>query len=140
MNKIKIYLGGTCGNSKWREELILLLDKDIIYKNPVVDKWEYNENIKNEKKRQMDECDYLVYVITPKQTGFTAIASAVDYSNKVPKKIIFCVLYEYENEKFEGHKLESIKSVLDIIEENNCKIFESLDQIADFLNNNVKLY
>ncbi len=132
---IKINLGGTCGNSKWRNILIPMLSDNIIYRNSVVDNWKYTEEEKNNKKLQMKECDYLVYVITPKQTGFSAIASAVDYSNKVPEKLLFCVLFDFENQKFEGHKYESIKSVIDIIKDNNCKVFDSLNSIANYLNN-----
>ena len=55
-----------------------------------------DENKELKKENDMKECDYLVYVITPKQKGFSSIASAVDYSNKVPKKVIFCILKEYE--------------------------------------------
>ena len=117
---LKINLGGTCGNSKWRNELIEKLDKKIEYRNPIVKNgtWKYNKTIKLKKENDMKECDYLVYVITPKQKGFSSIASAVDYSNKVPKKVIFCILKEYENEKFEGHQLESINYVEDIIKNN----------------------
>lgn len=134
---LKINLGGTCGNSKWRNELIEKLDKKIEYRNPVVKNgtWKYNKKIKLKKENDMRECDYLVYVITPKQKGFSSIASAVDYSNKVPKKVIFCILKEYENEKFEGHQLESINYVEDIIKNNGGLILENLDQIAEFLNN-----
>ena len=98
---LKINLGGTCGNSKWRNELIEKLNKKIEYRNPVVKNgtWKYNKTIKLKKENDMRECDYLVYVITPRQKGFSSIASAVDYSNKVPKKVIFCILKEYENEK-----------------------------------------
>ena len=134
MKNIKINLGGTCGDSKWRDILISKLNKNIIYRNPVVDNWKYTEAIKQDKKSKMNDYDFLIYVITPKQTGFSSIASAVDYSNKVPEKIIFCVLYEFENEKFEGHKLESIKAVVDIIKDNNCKIFKDLESIANYLN------
>ena len=42
---------------------------------------------------------------------------------------------EYENEKFEGHQLESINYVEDIIKNNGGLILENLDQIAEFLNN-----
>lgn len=59
----------------------------------------------------------------------------LNYSNKVPKKVIFCILKEYENEKFEGHQLESINYVEDIIKNNGGLILENLDQIAEFLNN-----
>lgn len=37
----------------------------------------------------MQSSDILLYVITPEQMGFSAIAYAVDYSNKVPHKLIF---------------------------------------------------
>ena len=40
-----------------------------------------------------------------------------------------------ENEKFEGHQLESINYVEDIIKNNGGLILENLDQIAEFLNN-----
>lgn len=133
---IKINLGGTCGNSNWRDVLISMLNKNIEYRNPVVkdENWKYNKSVKIKKELDMKECDYLLYVITPKQKGFSAIASAVDYSNKVPQKVIFCVLEEYENEKFEGHQLESIKCVKDIIKDNGGKILENLEQVAEFLN------
>ena len=75
-----INLGGTCGGNNWRNELIPLLDSRIEYIDPVVDNWKYNEEVKIEKQRRMKMCDILLYVITPAQTGFSAIASAVDYS------------------------------------------------------------
>lgn len=34
---MKVFLGGTCNGSKWREELIPLLQ--VGYFNPVVDEW-----------------------------------------------------------------------------------------------------
>lgn len=41
MNKNdKIFLGGTCAGTTWRNELIPILDKFLIkYFNPVVDDW-----------------------------------------------------------------------------------------------------
>lgn len=133
---MKINLGGTCGNSNWRDILIPMLRKEIAYRNPIVKDgiWKYNQTVKKQKEYIMQECDYLLYVITPEQTGFSAIASAVDYSNKVPQKVIFCVLEQFEKKKFEGHQLESINSVKDIIKDNGGKIFENLEQIATFLN------
>lgn len=133
---LKINLGGTCGDSNWRDILIPMLKDEIQYINPVVENgtWIYNETIKKEKRTKMQECDYLLYVITPEQKGFSAIASAVDYSNKVPEKVVFCVLNEWYDKKFEGHQLESINSVNDIIKDNGGKIFKNLEQVANFLN------
>lgn len=138
---IHINLGGTCSNSNWRDILIPMLSKEITYRNPVVKDgtWRYNQLVKEEKKNVLQKCDYLIYVITPEQTGFSAIASAVDYSNKVPEKVLFCVLYEWHNKIFEGHQLESINSVKDIIKNNGGKVFENLEQIAMFLNDKCRM-
>ena len=45
------------------------------------------------------------------------------------------VLYEYNDMKMEGHMLESIKSVEDIIKDNGCITFNSLTDVANYLNN-----
>lgn len=136
---MKINLGGTCGESNWRDVLIAMLSNNIEYRNPIVPigTWKYNIQTKKSKKKKMEGCDYLIYVITPEQKGFSSIASAVDYSNKVPKKVLFCILYEWNNQRFEGHQLESINSVKDIIENNGGRVFENLESIATFLNNKV---
>lgn len=86
---IKVHLGGTCGNSNWRDKLILLLNSNVKCINPVVNNWVYNDNAKKDKTKRINECDVLLYVITPQQKGFTSIASAVDYSNKFPNKLVF---------------------------------------------------
>ncbi len=132
---LMVNLGGTCGNSNWRETLIKLLNSNIKYFNPVVENWKYTESIKLEKQKRMQDSDILLYVITPEQKGFSAIASAVDYSNKVPSKLVFCVLYEYNDKQMEGHMLESIKSVEDIIKDNGCMTFNNLTDVANYLNN-----
>ena len=93
------------------------------------------DNAKKDKTKRINECDVLLYVITPQQKGFTSIASAVDYSNKFPNKLVFCVLYKCNDLKFEGHLLESIRSVEDIIKDNGCRVYNSLEDVANYLNN-----
>ena len=47
----KIFLGGTCNENKWREELIPMLKVD--YFNPIVEDWtEESIEIENEEKQQ----------------------------------------------------------------------------------------
>lgn len=136
---LTVNLGGTCNNDDWRESLIELLNPNVKYFNPVVKNWKYTELTKKEKKERMQSSDILLYVITPKQTAFSAIASAVDYSNKVPDKLVFCVLYEHNGMRIEGHMLESIKSVEDIIKSNGCLTFNNLTDVANYLNNMSKI-
>ena len=86
-----IFLGGTCNGSTWREELIPLLDPSrITYYNPVVSEWtEAHQLI---ERREREECNVCLYVITPRMVGVYAIAEAVDDSNKRPEKTVFCFL------------------------------------------------
>lgn len=89
----RVFLGGTCNESTWREELIpLLKEANIDFFNPVVPDW--NEQAYQTELRERETCDYVLYVITPKMTGVYSIAEAVDDSNKRPKKTIFCFLGE----------------------------------------------
>jgi hypothetical protein len=85
---MKVFLGGTCNESKWRDELIKKLE--IEYFNPVVDDW--TPECMAEEIKQRKICDYVLYTITPKMTGAYGIAEAVDDSNKQPFKTLFCVL------------------------------------------------
>ena len=149
INKImkKVFLGGTCNESTWRDKLIKLLEID--YFNPVVDDW--TEECYREELRQREICDYCLYVITPRMTGVYSIAEVVDDSNKRPEKTIFCIL-EYDlsdyKMKIEGDKkvrryvetfkpeqLKSLDKVGVMVEKNGGKYFRSLSEVAEFLNN-----
>ena len=86
----KVFLGGTTNETDWRDNLIPMLNID--YFNPVVKDW--NEKAQAEEIKQRKECDYVLYVITPKMLGVFAIAEVTDDSNKRPSKTVFCVLTE----------------------------------------------
>ena len=131
----KVFLGGTCNESLWREELIKKLEID--YFNPVVDDW--TEECYLEELRQREICDYCLYVITPLMTGVYSIAEVVDDSNKRPEKTIFCYLNsdKYKgtvNKTFSKAQIKSLDKVGVMVEKNGGKYFTSLDQVADFLN------
>ena len=66
----KVFLGGTCNESTWRDKLIKMLEID--YFNPVVDDW--TEECYQEELRQRKICDYCLYVITPRMKGVYSIA------------------------------------------------------------------
>ena len=144
----KVFLGGTCNESTWREELIKKLEID--YFNPVVDDW--TEECYQEELRQREICDYCLYVITPRMTGVYSIAEVVDDSNKRPEKTIFCLLeYDLSDykmkladgkkvrkyvEMFDAGQLKSLDKVGVMVEKNGGKYFKSLREVAIFLNNN----
>ena len=138
MNKImkKVFLGGTCNESTWRNGLIEILEID--YFNPVVEDW--TEECYQEELRQREICDYCLYVITPRMTGVYSIAEVVDDSNKRPEKTIFCVLTADINDKgefimFNEGQLKSLDKVGAMVEKNGGKYFMTLREVAKFLNN-----
>lgn len=133
---MKVFLGGTCNESTWRDHLIKHLTID--YFNPVVDYW--TEECMDEEIKQRKECDICLYAITPKMTGVYSIAEAVDDSNKRPDKTVFCV-FEVENngDRFNDAQLKSLKQVSTMIENNGGKTFGVCDyddivRCADYLN------
>lgn len=133
----KVFLGGTCAESTWREKLIKQLNID--YFNPVVDDW--NEEKQKEEVKQRETCDFCLYVITPRMKGVYSIAEVVDDSNKRPKKTVFCYLKDDgEDEdgnkyKFTKEQLKSLDQVGKMIKDNDANFFDNLNDVANFLNN-----
>lgn len=127
---MKVFLGGTCNESKWRDELIPLLKCD--YFNPVVDDW--TEDCIEEEERQKEICDFSLFVITPKMKGVYSIAEAVDFSNKFPRKTIFCVLQEDDGLRFDRGEMMSLNAVCRLINANGAiHIEHGLDELSKTL-------
>lgn len=133
---MKVFLGGTCNGSTWRDELIPMLDID--YFNPVVEDW--TEECMAEERKQREECDFCLYVITPRITGVYSIAEVIDDSNKRPGKTVFCLLKHDINDdgqdiSFNTGQFKSLNQVGLMVERNGGKYFMSLEEVAGFLNN-----
>ena len=129
----KVFLGGTCNDSTWRDKIIP--DLKIDFFNPVVKDW--TPECQEEEVRQRQTCDYCLYTITPKMTGVYSIAEVVDDSNKRPEKTIFCFQETDEDQKFSVHQLKSLKQVSKMVIENGGQAFDSLVEVVTFLNSNV---
>ena len=94
---MKVFLGGTCADSKWRSEIEPLLEQaGLEFFNPVVDDWNEEAQAKEVQERQTS--DFVLYTITPKMEGVYSIAEVIDDSNKRPERTIFVVL-EKDGEK-----------------------------------------
>lgn len=130
MNNKTVFLGGTCNNSTWREEIIPKLK--ISYFNPVVKEW--NEAAQAAEIHARNNSDYVLYVITPKMTGIYSIAEVVDDSNKRPNKTLFCYLEVDGENVFSSHQLKSLKQTAKMVAGNGGKTFISLDEVASYLN------
>jgi hypothetical protein len=123
----RVFLGGTCNESTWRDELIPMLRID--YYNPVVPDW--TPECMAEEIKQRETCDYCLYTITAEMTGVYSIAEVVDDSNKRPEKTVFCLL----EDNFTLGQLKSLHAVGNMVERNGGKFFRSLHEVSAYLNN-----
>jgi len=126
----KIFLGGTCNNSKWREEIKPLLN--IEYFDPIVPDWD--EESYQRELFERETSNYVLYTITPKLTGVYSIAEIIEDSNKRPEKTIFVVLSEDEGTKFDKFQLDSLNAVKKMVIKNGATVFDDLASVAEFVN------
>lgn len=124
---MKVFLGGTCNGSTWRDELIPLLNCE--YFNPVVEDW--TPECQVEEIRQRNECDVCLYVISKEMIGVYSIAEVTYDSNKSPNKTMLCILLDGFNEA----QQKSLKAVANLVRNNGATVAESLDDTARILNN-----
>ena len=127
---MKVFLGGTCNDSKWRNRLIPELKID--YFNPVVSDW--TKAAQQEEIKQRKECDVCLYTITSKMTGVYSIAEVVDDSNKRPSKTILIVLRDDGSDKFTDGQWRSLMMVAEMVSENGGKVFDDLKTAAIHIN------
>lgn len=130
---MKVFLGGTCNGSAWRDRLIPLLT--IGHFNPVVEDW--TPECQAEELRQRETCDFVLYVIAPLMTGTYAIAEVVDDSNKRPGKTVMVILREDDEQRFDDRQWKSLRAVAALVQRNGGAVFETLEDAARFLNRGV---
>ena len=115
---MKIFLGGTCANTTWRNELIPLLEsQNIDYFNPVVEDWT-SECQQKEEDEKNNKCDVHLYVITKEMKGVYSIAEVINsawqsvlYGPHVDY-VIFCILDEG---KWEEHEKKSFNAAMKMV-------------------------
>ena len=129
----KVFLGGTCNESTWRDELIPQLeDINFDYFNPVVEDWTPEcQDIEIYEKE--NNCNIHLYVITNKMKGVFSIAEAIESVFNKDKKTIFCVLDGFDGD-FPDYQVKSLEAVGRMVERNGGKYVSSLDEIIEILN------
>ena len=108
----KIFLGGTCGATDWRSEVIKGLRSRIDHYNPVVENWT-EEDQEQEIVEKTQFCDTHLYVITSEMVGVYSIAEAVESSGFIGVMTIFHVMPE----GFDADQLKSLKAVSNMLDE-----------------------
>ena len=129
----KIFLGGTCNESTWRDELIPKLEEiDFNYFNPVVEDWT-PECQDIEIYEKANNCNIHLYVITNKMKGVFSIAEAIESVFNKDKNTIFCGLDGFDGD-FPDYQIKSLEAVGRMVERNGGKYVSSLDKIIEILN------
>lgn len=127
---MKVFLGGTCNESTWRNRIIPMLEID--YFNPIVDDW--NEAAQQQELEERKTCDFCLYAITPKMTGVYAIAEVIDDSNKRPEKTVFVLLRDDEKYSFSAPQCKSLMAVANMVIHNGGQVFYNLNHAAAWMN------
>lgn len=127
---MKVFLGGTCNGSNWRERLIPMLKID--YFNPVVDTWD--ESARQRELEERKDCDFCLYVFTPKMTGVYAVAEVVDDSNKRPAQTLMVLEKSDKGMEFTPAQWDSMLAVERLVNSNDAYAFDSLYSVVNFLN------
>jgi hypothetical protein len=130
----KVFLGGTCNGSKWRDKIIPMLLSD--YFNPVVDDW--TEECMRREIQERETCDYCLYTITPLMTGVYSVAEVIDDSNKRPEKTILVLLDQDEDTRFDDSQWKSLVQVAKMVTDNGGQVFYGLDMAAFYINANIQ--
>jgi len=126
----KVFLGGTCNGSLWRDDVIKKLK--IHYYNPMAEEW--TQEMMAEELKQRAESDFCLYVLTPKMEGFYSIAEVIDDSNKRPEKTLFCFISNDDGKVFSDIQVRSLEQVKKMIMKNGATCFDTLKEVTDFLN------
>lgn len=127
---MKVFLGGTVNNSTWRARIIPKLSVD--YFNPIVEEW--TEQAQANEIFEREHCDYCLYVITPRMTGYYAIAEIIDDSFKRPDRTIYCYLKQDDEFVFSDSQIEELEKIKTIVEHNGGLFLETLDDVVRYLN------
>jgi len=127
---MKVFLGGTVADSSWRDQIIPKLKVD--YFNPVVPEW--NEKAYQQELYERENCEYCLYVLTPKMEGWYAIAEVVDDSYKRPDRTIFCFIEKDKKDIFTEAQKSALNHLGVKAERNGATWLKSLDEVVEWLN------
>jgi hypothetical protein len=111
---MKVFLGGTCNGSLWRNAIIPYLNIDFF--NPVVEDW--TPECQEREIEERENCDICLYLITPMIAGVYSIAEVVDDSNKRPGKTVFAFIPIDGDKQFTECQIKSLKMVGRMVTEN----------------------
>lgn len=141
MKDKKVFMGGTCNESTWREDFVKKFEAkrneckvyNFKFFNPVVEDWDEEAQRKEDYEKRTS--DYWIFCITPKMTGVYSIAEVMIKLFNVPRRTIFCVLDEDGGKKFPEFMKRSMNKIVSDIQKMGYAVYRSLDEMVNsFIN------
>lgn len=119
----KVFLGGTCGNSTWRESFC---DGSITVFNPVVEDWNSNTQVEEDKQKAV--CNFHLYGLTKEQSGCYTFFE-ISKSIREYKKVVLLVLDILENENMKS----TVEKIIKDVEQDNIPEFYDIETCKLYL-------
>ena len=130
---LSVFLGGTCGKSTWREELIKMFSDKVSYFNPIVKEW--NEECQQIEDMHKANDDIFLFVITPETDNAYTISEVTALSISRPESTIVCVMDNVNGEKFQKHELLAWKKIVSNLKKlHRAHICKDLVSVANEIN------
>ncbi len=129
----KVFLGGTCADTTWRDDLVRVLDVNSF--NPVVDDWtEECQAIEEQEKAIF--CNIHLYVITSDMQGVFSIAEVIESAMTEGKIAILHVIPE----GFNRGQVKSLRAVCNMVLKHGgiAYIDEDLHRTSRVINSSFK--
>lgn len=95
----------------------------------------YSNDFKNDII-EMNRSKYLIYFITPTSKNITSITKAIQNSHTYPGRVILCMVQEDLNIEYDNDEMYEYVKVGQTILVNGSKFFMTIEDMANFLNNN----
>lgn len=127
-----VFLGGTCANSTWRQELIPMLKASVPYFDPQVADWTPADAEREDACKPV--AGIVVFVITGDAlgtySGFEICEEAMRLkAMKAADKLVFATVGELPENQVKG--IAKIKKKLVAM---GCRVCETLEEIAEICN------
>ena len=122
-----VFLGGTCGKSTWRANLISMFKESVPYFDPQVPNWT------PEDAEREDTCKPVaginVFVITGDALGTYSGFEISEEAHRAPEKLIFATVGELPDNQVKG-----IGKIKKCLIERGCRVCDTLEEIAEIVN------
>ncbi len=132
MDKMSVFLGGTCGSSTWRKKLMPNLQENVDAFNPVVENW--NEEAQKREDFHKENDNVNLFVITPETNSPYSLFEIGVCATGDKKRTVVCFLDNENGTQFEGQQAKAVKKIKADLEKAGVPCFDKLDKLTEYLN------